>query len=268
MVMIMCVSPTPQHFNNTHSTFIYVEWATRIKRKVVKRNVHISQYIKVIPWLPVWSQNTPNSIAQLWCHWSMVVPSLHESCNHGFFHSIQLTDSSKPMFKGSCPILAPTVEQGLIPQNTYFILHAVGEAEFPLQMSQWIILGKWQLRCSMKRVWEGNPGLDARWDSQGHVRQPSSTGGYASYKTLVWGKSTCISWSQLVVTSMNGDWLGEQCHGGGTPSHTGSSKLYLPTKDPVFFFFWNYALNVQLAVKCTDFNSNRLWCWLWLDTGP
>ena len=52
-VMIVCVAPTLQYFDDTHNTLIYAERATRVKTKVVTRNVlnvnrHVGQYIEAI----------------------------------------------------------------------------------------------------------------------------------------------------------------------------------------------------------------------------
>ncbi|KAL1758686.1 kinesin-like protein [Schizophyllum commune] len=52
-VMIVCVAPTSQHFDDTHNTLVYAERATRIKTKVVTRNVvnvnrHVGQYVEAI----------------------------------------------------------------------------------------------------------------------------------------------------------------------------------------------------------------------------
>jgi len=52
-VMIVCVAPTSNHFDDTHNTLIYAERATRIKTKVVTRNVlnvdrHVGQYVEAI----------------------------------------------------------------------------------------------------------------------------------------------------------------------------------------------------------------------------
>jgi kinesin family member 18/19 len=52
-VMIVCIAPTSQHFDDTHNTLIYAERATRIKTKVVTRNVlnvnrHVGQYVEAI----------------------------------------------------------------------------------------------------------------------------------------------------------------------------------------------------------------------------
>lgn len=38
-VMIVCVAPTSNHFDDTHNTLVYAERATKIKTKVVTRNV-------------------------------------------------------------------------------------------------------------------------------------------------------------------------------------------------------------------------------------
>lgn len=38
-VMVVCVAPTSQHFDDTHNTLLYAERATKIKTKVVTRNV-------------------------------------------------------------------------------------------------------------------------------------------------------------------------------------------------------------------------------------
>lgn len=52
-VMIVCVAPTSAHFDDTHNTLIYAERATKIKTKVVTRNVvnvdrHVGQYVEAI----------------------------------------------------------------------------------------------------------------------------------------------------------------------------------------------------------------------------
>lgn len=52
-VMIVCIAPTSQHFDDTHNTLIYAERATKIKTKVVTRNVlnvdrHVGQYVQAI----------------------------------------------------------------------------------------------------------------------------------------------------------------------------------------------------------------------------
>lgn len=52
-VMIVCVAPTSINFDDTHNTLIYAERATKIKTKVVTRNVlnvnrHVGQYVEAI----------------------------------------------------------------------------------------------------------------------------------------------------------------------------------------------------------------------------
>ncbi|ESK97519.1 kinesin family protein [Moniliophthora roreri MCA 2997] len=52
-VMIVCVAPTSHHFDDTHNTLIYAERATKIKTKVVTRNVvnvdrHVGRYVEAI----------------------------------------------------------------------------------------------------------------------------------------------------------------------------------------------------------------------------
>ncbi|KAG7449439.1 kinesin-domain-containing protein [Guyanagaster necrorhizus] len=52
-VMIVCVAPTSNHFDDTHNTLVYAERATKIKTKVVTRNVvnvdrHVGQYVEAI----------------------------------------------------------------------------------------------------------------------------------------------------------------------------------------------------------------------------
>ncbi|TFK27030.1 kinesin-like protein [Coprinopsis marcescibilis] len=52
-VMIVCVAPTSSHFDDTHNTLIYAERATKIKTKVITRNVlnvdrHVGQYVEAI----------------------------------------------------------------------------------------------------------------------------------------------------------------------------------------------------------------------------
>lgn len=52
-VMVVCVAPTSQHFDDTHNTLLYAERATKIKTKVVTRNVvnvdrHVGQYVEAI----------------------------------------------------------------------------------------------------------------------------------------------------------------------------------------------------------------------------
>ena len=52
-VMIVCIAPTSNHFDDTHNTLVYAERATRIRTKVVTRNVlnvdrHVGQYVEAI----------------------------------------------------------------------------------------------------------------------------------------------------------------------------------------------------------------------------
>ena len=52
-VMIVCVAPASNHFDDTHNTLIYAERATKIKTKVVTRNVvnvdrHVGRYVEAI----------------------------------------------------------------------------------------------------------------------------------------------------------------------------------------------------------------------------
>ncbi|PSR73094.1 hypothetical protein PHLCEN_2v11041 [Hermanssonia centrifuga] len=52
-VMIVCIAPTSAHFDDTQNTLLYAERATRIKTKVVTRNVlnvdrHVGQYVEAI----------------------------------------------------------------------------------------------------------------------------------------------------------------------------------------------------------------------------
>ncbi|PPQ99894.1 hypothetical protein CVT24_009575 [Panaeolus cyanescens] len=52
-VMIVCVAPTSNHFDDTHNTLVYAERATKIKTKVVTRNVvnvdrHVGRYVEAI----------------------------------------------------------------------------------------------------------------------------------------------------------------------------------------------------------------------------
>ena len=52
-VMIVCVAPTSNHFDDTHNTLLYAERATKIKTKVVTRNVvnvdrHVGRYVEAI----------------------------------------------------------------------------------------------------------------------------------------------------------------------------------------------------------------------------
>ncbi|KAH9938616.1 P-loop containing nucleoside triphosphate hydrolase protein [Fomitopsis serialis] len=52
-VMIVCIAPTSLHFDDTQNTLVYAERATRIKTKVITRNVvnvdrHVGQYVEAI----------------------------------------------------------------------------------------------------------------------------------------------------------------------------------------------------------------------------
>ena len=52
-VMVVCVAPTSHHFDDTHNTLLYAERATKIKTKVVTRNVvnvdrHVGRYVEAI----------------------------------------------------------------------------------------------------------------------------------------------------------------------------------------------------------------------------
>ncbi|KAG6911740.1 hypothetical protein DXG01_007990 [Tephrocybe rancida] len=52
-VMIVCVAPTSNHFDDTHNTLVYADRATKIKTKVVTRNVvnvdrHVGRYVEAI----------------------------------------------------------------------------------------------------------------------------------------------------------------------------------------------------------------------------
>jgi kinesin family protein 18/19 len=52
-VMIVCIAPTSSHFDETHNTLLYAERATKIKTKVVTRNVvnvdrHVGRYVEAI----------------------------------------------------------------------------------------------------------------------------------------------------------------------------------------------------------------------------
>ncbi|KZP12090.1 kinesin-like protein [Athelia psychrophila] len=52
-VMIVCVAPTSIHFDDTHNTLVYAERATKIKTKVVTRNIlnvdrHVGRYVEAI----------------------------------------------------------------------------------------------------------------------------------------------------------------------------------------------------------------------------
>ncbi|KZT12755.1 kinesin-domain-containing protein [Laetiporus sulphureus 93-53] len=52
-IMIVCIAPTSLHFDDTQNALVYAERATRIKTKVVTRNVvnvdrHVGQYVEAI----------------------------------------------------------------------------------------------------------------------------------------------------------------------------------------------------------------------------
>lgn len=52
-VMVVCIAPTSQHFDDTHNTLVYAERATKIKTKVITRNVvnverHVGRYVEAI----------------------------------------------------------------------------------------------------------------------------------------------------------------------------------------------------------------------------
>ena len=52
-VMIVCIAPTSNHFDDTHNTLLYADRATKIKTKVVTRNVvnvdrHVGRYVEAI----------------------------------------------------------------------------------------------------------------------------------------------------------------------------------------------------------------------------
>src|SRR6201996_1937806 len=52
-VMVVCIAPTSLHFDDTHNTLLYAERATKIKSRVVTRNVvnvdrHVGQYVEAI----------------------------------------------------------------------------------------------------------------------------------------------------------------------------------------------------------------------------
>jgi kinesin family protein 18/19 len=52
-VMIVCIAPTSNHFDDTHNTLLYADRASKIKTKVVTRNVvnvdrHVGQYVEAI----------------------------------------------------------------------------------------------------------------------------------------------------------------------------------------------------------------------------
>jgi kinesin family protein 18/19 len=51
--MIVCVAPTSNHFDDTHNTLVYADRATKIKTRVVTRNVvnvdrHVGRYVEAI----------------------------------------------------------------------------------------------------------------------------------------------------------------------------------------------------------------------------
>ncbi|KAI6047100.1 P-loop containing nucleoside triphosphate hydrolase protein [Pisolithus marmoratus] len=57
-VMVVCIAPTSQHFDDTHNTLLYAERATKIKTRVVTRNVvnvdrHVGQYVEAINCLNI-----------------------------------------------------------------------------------------------------------------------------------------------------------------------------------------------------------------------
>ena len=67
-VMIVCVAPTSNHFDDTHNTLIYAERATRIKTKVVTRNVvnvdrHVGRYVEAINRLNLEIQELKDKLA-------------------------------------------------------------------------------------------------------------------------------------------------------------------------------------------------------------
>lgn len=52
-VMIVCIAPASNHFDDTHNTLLYADRASKIKTKVVTRNVvnvdrHVGQYVEAI----------------------------------------------------------------------------------------------------------------------------------------------------------------------------------------------------------------------------
>lgn len=52
-VMIVCVAPTSNHYDDTHNTLLYADRASKIKTKVITRNVvnvdrHVGQYVEAI----------------------------------------------------------------------------------------------------------------------------------------------------------------------------------------------------------------------------
>ncbi|KAF7313586.1 Kinesin family protein [Mycena chlorophos] len=57
-VMIVCIAPTSAHFDDTHNTLVYADRATKIKTKVVTRNIlnvdrHVGRYVEAINRLNV-----------------------------------------------------------------------------------------------------------------------------------------------------------------------------------------------------------------------
>ncbi|KAF7301503.1 Kinesin-like protein 6 [Mycena indigotica] len=57
-VMIVCIAPTSNHFDDTHNTLVYADRATKIKTKVVTRNIlnvdrHVGRYVEAINRLNV-----------------------------------------------------------------------------------------------------------------------------------------------------------------------------------------------------------------------
>lgn len=67
-VMIVCVAPTSNHFDDTHNTLIYAERATKIKTKVVTRNVvnvdrHVGRYVEAINRLNLEIQELKDKLA-------------------------------------------------------------------------------------------------------------------------------------------------------------------------------------------------------------
>ncbi|KAF9534915.1 kinesin-like protein [Crepidotus variabilis] len=67
-VMIVCVAPTSAHFDDTHNTLIYAERATKIKTKVVTRNVvnvdrHVGRYVEAINRLNIEIQELKDKLA-------------------------------------------------------------------------------------------------------------------------------------------------------------------------------------------------------------
>ncbi|KAJ7095125.1 kinesin-like protein [Mycena belliarum] len=57
-VMIVCIAPTSNHFDDTHNTLVYADRASKIKTRVVTRNVvnvdrHVGRYVEAINRLNV-----------------------------------------------------------------------------------------------------------------------------------------------------------------------------------------------------------------------